>query len=143
MRNLPFIGINFRHAKPTILSPRGYSVLLGGGDYAMVKAGALVAENGYSPWTLSLNARPLCKGHLSHLAASTNYQIRLNCREEKTAAPKCQAPLGFWHESFTFGHLLGQLKVWRAKLGEALKCTEWSVSREHCLVYQAGEPLYS
>ena len=45
MRNLSFIGINFRHAKPTILSPRGYSVLLGGGDYAMVKAGALVAEN--------------------------------------------------------------------------------------------------
>ena len=30
VRNLSFIGINFRHAKPTILSPRGYSVLLGG-----------------------------------------------------------------------------------------------------------------
>jgi hypothetical protein len=39
------VGLNFRHAKPTVLSPRGYSVLLGGGDYAMVRAAALVAEN--------------------------------------------------------------------------------------------------
>ena len=44
VQNVSFLGLNFRHAKPTILSARGYSVLLGGGDYAMVKAGAIVAE---------------------------------------------------------------------------------------------------
>jgi len=43
--NISFVNVAFRHAKPTILSPRGYSVLLGGGDYAMVKAAAIVAEN--------------------------------------------------------------------------------------------------
>jgi hypothetical protein len=45
LQNVSFVGLNFRHAKPTVLSPRGYSVLLGGGDYAMVRAAALVAEN--------------------------------------------------------------------------------------------------
>ena len=43
--NVSFVGLSFRHAKPTVLSPRGYSVLLGGGDYAMVRAAAVVAEN--------------------------------------------------------------------------------------------------
>jgi len=45
LQNVSFVGLNFRHAKPTVLSPRGYSALLGGGDYAMVRAAALVAEN--------------------------------------------------------------------------------------------------
>lgn len=45
VQNITFNDINFEHTVPTILSPRGYSVLLGGGDYAMVKAAAVVAEN--------------------------------------------------------------------------------------------------